>query len=360
MALGTQGFSGVDLLVEEAFEGAVQLLAGRGETGQPLGGTAHIVDGLDAGVKGGAAGAVDERGDQQVDEDTYAFQELNSLRGTGVLAFDGFADFAEHLDVRGEIGNGEQTGGVGVVEISGVVGDLIAEVDQLGLERGPEAGEELFELRSIAGFDFAGMLDDSFPHLEGEVQAGETGITLFETLHDAEGVNVVIEDIAEALHLAVEFLLAGVAEGRVAEVVGEGESFGEIFIEAKGGGDGAGDLGHFHSVREAVAEMVRNGGGKDLGLVFQAAKCAGMDDAIAIAPEVIAVSVRELGVTASFGATHRESQESERLWVHARLLIHHLAKHGDRGAGNGRAVEGLQRLEDDFSLLTLGFVNRLG
>jgi hypothetical protein len=30
------------------------------------------------------------------------------------------------------------------------------------------------------------MLHDSFPHLEGEIQAGESGVALFEVLNDSK------------------------------------------------------------------------------------------------------------------------------------------------------------------------------
>jgi hypothetical protein len=37
-------------------------------------------------------------------------------------------------------------------------------------------------------------------------------------------LNIVIEGLAEAAHLAIELILSGVREGRVAEVVDEGEA----------------------------------------------------------------------------------------------------------------------------------------
>ena len=54
----------------------------------------------------------------------------------------------------------------------------------------------------------------------------------------------------------------------MADVVDEGEGFGEVFIEAEGRGDGAGDLGDFDCVGEPVAEVVGEAGGEDLGFVL--------------------------------------------------------------------------------------------
>ena len=66
-------------------------------------------------------------------------------------------------------------------------------------------------------------------------------------------------------------------------------------------GDGARDLRDFDGVGEAVAEMIGIAAGEDLGLGFQAAEGAGVDDAVAVALEVVAVRMRRLGITASAG-----------------------------------------------------------
>src|SRR5579863_5408899 len=87
-----------------------------------------------------------------------------------------------------------------------------------------------------------GVFDDAFAHFESQVEAAEGGVALLEILDDAEGVEVVVEEKAVGAHGGVERLFAGVAEGRMAEVVDQGERFGEIYIEGEGAGDGAGDL----------------------------------------------------------------------------------------------------------------------
>ncbi len=129
------------------------------------------------------------------------------------------------------------------------------------------------------------MLDDAFAHGEREVQAAVRGVALLEVLDDAQGVEVVVEAEAVTLQAAVEGALAGVAEGRVADVVDEGEGFGEIFVEVQGGGDGAGDLRDLDGVGEARAEVVGGAGGEDLRLAGEAAEGAGLDDALAVALE---------------------------------------------------------------------------
>jgi len=46
------------------------------------------------------------------------------------------------------------------------------------------------------------------------------------------------------------------AEGRMAEIVHQGQRFGEIDVKSEGGRDGARDLRDFNGVREPVAEVV--------------------------------------------------------------------------------------------------------
>ena len=67
-----------------------------------------------------------------------------------------------------------------------------------------------------------------------QVQPGKAGVALFEALDDPQGVQVVIESLAEARHLPVERLLAGMGERGVPDVVGQRQRFGEILVQAAG------------------------------------------------------------------------------------------------------------------------------
>jgi hypothetical protein len=143
------------------------------------------------------------------------------------------------------------------------------------------------------------MLDDAFTDFESEIQAGIFKVALFELFDDVERVQIVIETLAMFAHAQVELLFAGVAEGRVADIVDQRESFGKISVEFQGSSDGAGNLGDFESVREAVAEMVGIARGENLRFGFQTAKRAGVNYAIAVAGIVVAVGVLRLRVAAA-------------------------------------------------------------
>jgi hypothetical protein len=101
----------------------------------------------------------------------------------------------------------------------------------------------------------------------------------------------VVEAQAVLLERAVEGALAGVAEGRVADVMYQGERLGEIFVQVEGAGYVAGDLRDLHGVGEAGSEVVGGAGGEDLGLAGETAEGAGLDDALAVALEWGSVGV---------------------------------------------------------------------
>ena len=207
------------------------------------------------------------------------------LVDSGVLFGYGAVAAGEDGDVVADVLDLEEAGLDSVVEVGGEVGDLVGEVDDLGLERGALAEEVGGEFGVLVGAVVAGVLDDAFADAEGEVEAAVGGVALLEVLDDAEGVEVVVEAAAVALEALVEGAFAGVAEGRVADVVDQGEGLGEVLVEAEGGGGGTGYLGDLHGVGEAAAEVVGGAAGEDLGLAGEAAKGPGLDDALAVALE---------------------------------------------------------------------------
>jgi hypothetical protein len=75
---------------------------------------------------------------------------------------------------------------------------------------------------------------------------------------------------------------ASMAKGRVAQIVTERDSFGKIFIETKGTGDGAGNLADLQCVGQAIAEVPALMRKEHLGLVLQATEGGGMNDAVTV------------------------------------------------------------------------------
>ncbi len=85
---------------------------------------------------------------------------------------------------------------------------------------------------------------------------------------------------------AFERVLAGMPEGRVAEIVAKRDRFREIVVEPQGASERARDLRHLDRVGEAGAEMVALVIDEHLRLVGEPAEGGRMDDAVAVALEV--------------------------------------------------------------------------
>ena len=107
-----------------------------------------------------------------------------------------------------------------------VIGDLVGEVRDLRFERGILRVEAGAFARVIVG---GVVLHQALAHFPREVQAGEAGILLLQFLDDAQAVAVVLEATVTA-HQLVERHLALVPERRMAEVVGERDGLGEVFV----------------------------------------------------------------------------------------------------------------------------------
>ena len=126
-----------------------------------------------------------------------------------------------------------------------------------------------------------------FQGFPGEIEPVEGGIAALELGDDAQRLRVVIE-AAEAAERFVERALAGMPERRMAEVVRQRQRLGEVLVEAERARQRAGDLGDFQRVGEPGAVVVALVVDEHLGLVRQPPEGAGMDDAVAVAPEVVA------------------------------------------------------------------------
>jgi hypothetical protein len=151
------------------------------------------------------------------------------------------------------------------------------------------------------------MFDDAFADFKGEIEAGIHGVAVLVVFDDVEGVDVVLEAETEAGKDAIEGFFAGVGKGGVADVVSEGEGFGEVFVDAEDAGGGAGELGDFEGVGEAIAEVIGDAGGEDLGFGFETTEGAGVDDAVAVALEVVTEGRKALWKTTAQRSLHREA-----------------------------------------------------
>jgi len=123
---------------------------------------------------------------------------------------------------------------------------------------------------------------------------------------DLQGLRVVVE-AAEVRHAFGQRILARVPEGRVAEIVHQGDRLGQILVQAQRARHRARDLRHLDRVGQPRAVVVSFMLDEDLGLVLEAAKGRRMKDPVTIALEGRAMRRCGLGMkpTAAPGGMRR-------------------------------------------------------
>src|SRR3546814_15903155 len=95
-------------------------------------------------------------------------------------------------------------------------------------------------------------------------------------------------------HRRLQRILAGVAEGWMADIVREAQRLGQILVEPERSRDRPPDLRDFEAVRQPDAKMVAVGRKENLRLVTQPAETDRMADPIAIALEGVRGAARLL------------------------------------------------------------------
>ncbi len=173
----------------------------------------------------------------------------------------------------GQIRFQQQSGPHRVVDIVVDVGDDVRDAGDLPfdgagavLRVGPD-GHPALALR---------VARDSVAHLPREVEA----LTLvLEHVDDAQALLVVVEATRDQV---VQHPLAGMAEGRVAEVVAERDGLGQLLVEPQHLGDAAGNLRDLERMREARAVVVAGRREEHLRLVLEPAERLAVNHAVAI------------------------------------------------------------------------------
>ena len=247
------------------------------------------------------------------------FVEFQFLRALRVAALDFFIKSREQRHLGANHFDIQHMRFVAVVEVGGVVGDLVDEIDELRFDRRTLVEQIFRERGKLRRVVIARMFDDAFADFKRQIEAGKIQIALLELLDDPQRLQIVIEAVSMRAQQFIELSFSRVAERRVPDVVHQGQGLGEIGVEFERSGDGARNLRDFQRVREAVAEMVGIARGEDLRFCFEAAERPRMDHAIAVARVVVAVRMRRFGITpaARFRCVHRIGGQ-----CHGTILCH--------------------------------------
>jgi hypothetical protein len=217
---------------------------------------------------------------------------------SGVLSLDLRVAAAENIDMLADVADLEQPRLHAIVEIRREIRNLVGEIDQLCLERRPLVQEIFGEFRMVFDVVITRMFDDAFTYAKRQVEPAMCGVTLLEVLDDAQRVEVVVEATPVAGKAAVQRALPGVPKGRMTYIVNQRKRLRQIFVQAKRGRNGPGDLRNLDRVGQAAAKMIGGAAGKYLGLARETPEGTGLHDALAIALERRARGTERRGIDA--------------------------------------------------------------
>ena len=210
-----------------------------------------------------------------------------------------------------EIVDRKQAGAQAIVDIVRIIGDVVGDRGDLGLQRGKAPQFEVVEPDVVGDSDRhaaiaippdrrpapvgqrAVVLDDAFQRFPGQVEPVEFGIAMFERGQHAQRLGVVIES-AMGLQAGIERAFPGVPERRMTEVMGQRQRLREILVQAKLARQCAGNLRYFERMGQPGAVMIALVEHEDLGFMLEAAEGGRMDHPVAIAAKWAAGLARRL------------------------------------------------------------------
>ena len=132
------------------------------------------------------------------------------------------------------------------------------------------------------------VAEDPVQDLEGEVKPPPL---LFQPVQEPHSLDAVQKG-ADPVRLAEarQDALAVVPEGRVADVVAQRDGLQEVLVQPEKLADGPGDLGQKLDVQHPVADLFVADEVKNLGFVDVAGVSPGVEDAVRVHREVLAVA----------------------------------------------------------------------
>src|ERR1700733_13400275 len=92
-----------------------------------------------------------------------------------------------------------------------------------------------------------------------------------------------VEAPAMTAEAVVQRALTGMSKRWMTDVMNQRKGLGQVFIQAKRGGRGAGDLRDLNGVSQTAAKVIGGAAGKDLRLSCEPPEGAGLHDALAVA-----------------------------------------------------------------------------
>src|ERR1700733_745595 len=173
-------------------------------------------------------------------------------------------------------------GFVTIVEIGGVVSDLIGNIDKLCLKRRTKIKQVLDQFRMLLSLIIVRVFDDPLADFESQIEPAKGCIACLKVFHDAQGVQIMVKKISMLTHGNIERLFTRVAKRRMADIMHQSEGLNQVDIQAELRRNRSRDLRNFQGVGQTITKMIGMAGGKNLGFRLKPAKSSGVDDAIAV------------------------------------------------------------------------------
>src|SRR5579884_3532326 len=203
----------------------------RAESGQPVWPASQVLQRRDLRFADSTLRVLYQIGYESVEHALQGLVELQLLRYSGILLLGLAVKPVEDADLAPNLRHREQLRFIAVIQVGGVVGDLIGKVYELRLQRRAQVEQVLRELGMLADRIIAGVLDDAFPHFESEIQPAKVGVADFEVFNNAQRLKIVVKEFAMLPHQSVERVLARMAEWRMPNVMHQGQGLNQIDVK---------------------------------------------------------------------------------------------------------------------------------
>jgi len=152
-----------------------------------------------------------------------------------------------------------------VIDVMSIVSQIIADIRDLGFNR--LEGANGVAVMFGTGF-FCQMLSQACAQFPGKVQPIEVRVPSLKLLNPPAALDIVVEP-SFFPHEFIEGAFSHVAKRAVADIMGEGNGFGEVFVGAQGMG-------------QACAVVIGGAVDKDLGFIFKTPKTPTVNNPISI------------------------------------------------------------------------------
>ncbi len=120
-----------------------------------------------------------------------------------------------------------------------VIRNFIGKIGKLGLQRGPLINKKaLAHISQFLRIFSRAMLKYALACFKTQIQPIKGAVTLLQHIHHPQGLQIMFK-AAILLHAIVQRVLPRMAKWRMAQIMGEGNRFDQIFVQLQIAGDRA-------------------------------------------------------------------------------------------------------------------------